>query len=122
MSVGSIAAKGRRTGKSPWVERLGRAGLVAKGVLYGVVGILALKVAFGADEENADREGALRTIAAQPFGRGLLSSSLSALPATPCGASRRAFSTGTTRARASRGSRSAVARSHGPRGTAPSAR
>ncbi len=34
MSSGSIAARGRRAGKSPWVERLGRAGLVAKGVLY----------------------------------------------------------------------------------------
>ena len=45
MSVDSLTAKGHRTGKSPWVERLGRAGLVAKGVLYGVVGILALKVA-----------------------------------------------------------------------------
>ena len=60
MSVDSLTAKGHRTGKSPWVERLGRAGLVAKGVLYGVVGILALKIAFGADEENADQEGALR--------------------------------------------------------------
>ena len=44
MSTGSIAAKGRRAGKSPWVERLGRAGLVAKGVLYVVVGILAVAV------------------------------------------------------------------------------
>ncbi|MBA2460173.1 MAG: DUF1206 domain-containing protein [Actinobacteria bacterium] len=72
MSSGTIAAKGRRAGKSPWVERLGRAGLVAQGVLYGVVGILAIKVALGAREENPDREGALRAIATQPFGKGLL--------------------------------------------------
>jgi hypothetical protein len=72
VSVESLTAKGHRAGRSAWVERLGRAGLVAKGVLYGVVGILALKVAFGADEEDADREGALRAIASQPFGRGLL--------------------------------------------------
>ncbi|HWG55691.1 MAG TPA: DUF1206 domain-containing protein [Gaiellaceae bacterium] len=71
MSLPSIAARGRRANRSPWVERLGRAGLVAKGVLYLVVAILAAKVAFGADE-RADREGALRAIAAQPFGRGLL--------------------------------------------------
>src|SRR5687767_11564972 len=72
MSVESIASKGRRAGRSPWVERLGRAGLVAKGVLYVVLGILAGKVALGARDEKADREGVLREIAAQPFGRGLL--------------------------------------------------
>jgi len=72
MSSGTIAAKGRRAGRSRWVERLGRAGLVAKGVLYAVIGILAINVAVGAREEDAGREGALRAIAAQPFGRVLL--------------------------------------------------
>jgi hypothetical protein len=72
MSVESIASKGRRAGRSPWVERLGRAGLVAKGVFYLVLAILAVKVALGARDEQADKEGVLREIAAQPFGRGLL--------------------------------------------------
>jgi uncharacterized protein DUF1206 len=72
MSSGAIAAKGRRAGRSPWVERLGRLGLVAKAVLYAVIGILAVKVALGAREEDADKSGALRTIAEQPFGKGLL--------------------------------------------------
>lgn len=72
MSTGTIAAKGRRAGQSPWVERLGRVGLAAKGVLYAVVGILAVKVALGGREESPDKSGALNTIAHQPFGRGLL--------------------------------------------------
>jgi Domain of Unknown Function (DUF1206) len=72
MSTGTMAAKGRRAGQSPWVERLGRVGLVAKGVLYAVVAILAVKVALGGREESPDRSGALNTIAHQPFGRGLL--------------------------------------------------
>ena len=72
MSTGEIAAKGRRAGQSPWVERLGRAGLVAKGVIYAVIGILAIKVALGGREESPDRQGALRTIGEQPFGKGLL--------------------------------------------------
>ena len=72
VSTGSIAAKGRRAGKSPWVERLGRAGLVAKAVLYAVVGLLAIQVARGGREESPDRHGALRAIAEQPFGKGLL--------------------------------------------------
>ena len=72
MSIGSVAAKGRRAGNSPWVERLGRLGLVAKGVLYAVIGVLAAKVALGGREESPDKGGALRTIAEQPLGRGLL--------------------------------------------------
>jgi len=72
MTTGEIAAKGRRAGKSPWVERLGRAGLVAKGVIYAVVGVLAIQVALGGREESPDRQGALRTIGEQPFGKGLL--------------------------------------------------
>ena len=67
-----MAAKGRRAGQSPWVERLGRAGLVAKGVLYAVIGVLAIKVAAGGREESPDRSGALRAIADQQFGKGLL--------------------------------------------------
>ena len=72
MSSSTIATKGRRAGRSPWVERLGRLGLVAKGTLYAVVGILAFKVALGGREESPDREGALQAIAQQPLGKGLL--------------------------------------------------
>jgi fumarate reductase subunit D len=72
VSVGSIAAKGRRAGQSQWVERLGRAGLVAQGVLYAVIGILALKIALGVRDEAPDKSGALREIAQQPFGKFLL--------------------------------------------------
>jgi hypothetical protein len=72
MSTGAIAAKGRRAGRSPWVERLGRAGLVAKAVLYAVVGVLAVQIALGGRSESPDRRGALRAIAEQPFGEVLL--------------------------------------------------
>jgi hypothetical protein len=72
VSSGSLAVKGRRAGQSPWVERLGRAGLVAKGVLYAVVAVLAVKVALGGREESPDRHGALHAISEQPFGKGLL--------------------------------------------------
>ena len=72
MSSGTLAVKGRRAGQSPWVERLGRMGLVAKGVLYAVVAILAVNVALGGRDESPDRHGALHAIAEQPFGKGLL--------------------------------------------------
>jgi hypothetical protein len=72
MSSGTLALKSRRAAQSRWVERLARIGLVAKGVLYAVVAILAVKVALGGREETPDRQGALRTIAEQPFGKWLL--------------------------------------------------
>lgn len=72
MAKPKIAAAGRRAGKSDWVEGLGRAGLVAKAILYAVVGILAIKVALGSGGQKADRDGALRAIAEQPFGKVLL--------------------------------------------------
>jgi hypothetical protein len=50
------------------VEVLARAGLAAKGVLYAVLGLLALAVARGQSAQDADQEGALRAVAAQPFG------------------------------------------------------
>jgi hypothetical protein len=72
MSSATLAVKGRRAAQSPWVERLARLGLVAKGVIYAVVAILAVKVALGGREESPDRHGALKAIAEQPFGKWLL--------------------------------------------------
>jgi hypothetical protein len=57
---------------SPWIEWLARLGYFAKGVLYLVIGILALNVAFNTGGQTPDTQDALQTIAAQPFGRVLL--------------------------------------------------
>ena len=54
---------------SIWLERLARAGLVARGLLYVVVGILATQVAAGHDEVRPDKQGALQAVVRQPFGR-----------------------------------------------------
>src|SRR6476469_3854844 len=53
-------------------EVLARAGFVARGIVYGVIGILAIKLAVGAGGKTTDQSGALRTIAQQPFGEVLL--------------------------------------------------
>ncbi|RKE17366.1 DUF1206 domain-containing protein [Streptomyces sp. TLI_171] len=50
----------------------GRAGFVARGVLYVLVGALALQIAFGSGGEQADRQGALHQVAARPFGAAML--------------------------------------------------
>jgi hypothetical protein len=51
---------------------LARAGLVARGVVYGIVGILAMKLAVGSGGKATTQRGALMTIAHEPFGKALL--------------------------------------------------
>lgn len=51
---------------------LARAGLVARGVVYLVIGVLALKLAFGDGGKATNQQGALQTIAHQSFGKTLL--------------------------------------------------
>ena len=54
------------------LERLGRVALVAQGVLYGIVGLLAAQVARGDTGANASQKGAIASVSRQPFGRVLL--------------------------------------------------
>lgn len=57
---------------STWLQRLARAGLVARGLLYVVVAILATQVAAGHNEVRPDKQGALQAVVRQPFGRVLV--------------------------------------------------
>jgi len=60
--------------RSPWVEGLARAGYVVRGLLYAVVGFVALQVALGSASADkvSDKRGAIELIGAQPFGKFLL--------------------------------------------------
>jgi hypothetical protein len=62
-----------KVGKHPWTERLARIGYAAKGVVYIVVGALATMTALGIGGEAKGTQGAMRSIARQPFGRIMLS-------------------------------------------------
>jgi Domain of Unknown Function (DUF1206) len=66
VSSGAQAVR-RATSSSPWPERFARLGLGARGVLYIVLGILAVRVAFGKSEQ-ANQSGALREIASTSGG------------------------------------------------------
>ena len=54
------------------IEWLARVGFLVKGVLYVVVGVLALQVAAKAGGRVTGTRGALTTVLGQPFGRTLL--------------------------------------------------
>lgn len=59
---------GQRAAHSEPLAWLGRFGLLCRGVLYCVVGFLAIEIAFGRGGQEADSQGALRTVAATPVG------------------------------------------------------
>lgn len=55
-----------------WVQALMSAGYVARGVIYMIMGLLALQLALGQRKGEADQAGALAEIGAKPFGKALL--------------------------------------------------
>ncbi|MFF8269572.1 DUF1206 domain-containing protein [Streptomyces sp. NPDC016562] len=72
-SAAQAGSPGRRVSNSRAMEVLSRVGLSARGVIYVLVGLLAVQMGFGGDSgKEADRSGAVRTIGEQPFGRVLL--------------------------------------------------
>jgi hypothetical protein len=58
--------------RSRGFEWFARSGFVARGLIYGIIGILAVKLALGAGGKTTNQQGALKTIAHQPFGKVLL--------------------------------------------------
>jgi hypothetical protein len=54
------------------MERLARVGIAARGVVYVLIGFLALQIAFGNRHKEADQKGAFQTLVQQPGGKLLL--------------------------------------------------
>ena len=62
-----------RVSRQDWRSVLARSGLLAKGILYGTLGVLALKVAAGRGTTGrTNPRGAIELIARQPLGEWLL--------------------------------------------------
>jgi hypothetical protein len=76
MSIQGTAQAGQQQGEkvahSDTFEWLARAGLAARGVIYGIIAALALKLALGDGGKTTDQQGALKTLAQQSFGEILL--------------------------------------------------
>ncbi len=56
----------------PWIRGFARMGYVAKGIVYLIIGILALQAAIGSGGKTTDSKGAFVSIASKPFGEVLL--------------------------------------------------
>lgn len=68
----SPRAAGESFVQSKGFEYLSRAGFVARALVYGIIGILAVKLAVGQGGKLTNQQGALHTVAHQPFGKVLL--------------------------------------------------
>jgi hypothetical protein len=65
-------ARARAETGSGWYAWLARVGLVAKGISFAIVGILAIEVALGTGGKSTSRQGALQALAQETSGKVLL--------------------------------------------------
>jgi hypothetical protein len=68
MTTARASGTARRASDSPAARALARAGLTARGVLYILIGWVAIMVALGQTSQEADQQGALQLLAGQPYG------------------------------------------------------
>jgi hypothetical protein len=66
-----LGTRARRAERNTWLERAGRIGLCARGVVYCVAAAIAVQIALGRGG-RVDRQGALKSVADEPLGRLLL--------------------------------------------------
>ena len=74
VAVGRAQASGRRLAQRErhWLVPLGRSGYAANGLVYALVGFLAVQAALGQGGDTTDPAGALGHITQAPFGQVLL--------------------------------------------------
>jgi Domain of Unknown Function (DUF1206) len=72
MATARASGTARRAADSPAARALARAGLTARGILYILIGWVAILVALGQTSQEADQQGALQLLAGQPYGLVLL--------------------------------------------------
>ena len=68
----TVTSKTRTASNSQTAHVIARAGLTARGVIYILIGWVAILVAVGKSSREADQRGALQLLARQPFGLFLL--------------------------------------------------
>jgi Domain of Unknown Function (DUF1206) len=65
-SITGVKQRARLASDSPAAHLLARAGLTARGVIYILVGWVAILVALGHSSREADQQGALQMLAGKP--------------------------------------------------------
>ena len=66
--ITGVIGEAKRASESPVAQFLARAGLTARGVIYILIGWVAVLVALGQSSQEADQRGALELLAGKPYG------------------------------------------------------
>jgi hypothetical protein len=69
MATARASGTARAASDSRPARALARAGLTARGILYILIGWVAILIALGQTSRQADQQGALQLLAGQPYGR-----------------------------------------------------
>ncbi|MGI5167967.1 DUF1206 domain-containing protein [Spirillospora sp. CA-253888] len=74
VASGSAKRMGRQAAGHPWFHKLTRVGLAARGVIYVLIGLLAVQIGLsgGGGGKAADKSGALQSVADKPGGTVML--------------------------------------------------
>jgi hypothetical protein len=72
MNVNAAERQAEAFTETPLFEGLARAGYAARGVIYALIGVLALRLADGVAAPKPNQQGAMQQIAQQRFGHALL--------------------------------------------------
>ena len=67
-STTRVRSKARRASDSPTAHALARAGLTARGIIYILIGWIAVLVALGRSGREVDQQGAIQLLAGKPYG------------------------------------------------------
>jgi len=67
-TAGRVTSRARRASDSKAARALARAGLAARGIIYILIGWVAILVALGHRSQQADQQGALQLLAGKPYG------------------------------------------------------
>jgi hypothetical protein len=67
-STAQVASTARQVADGPTARLLARAGLAARGIIYILIGWIAILVAIGHSSQEADQQGALQLLASKPYG------------------------------------------------------
>ena len=68
----AVVHQARHAATNPWVQDLERFGFVIRGLIYAIIGVLALQLAVGAGGATATPTSAIALIGRQPLGKYLL--------------------------------------------------
>jgi Domain of Unknown Function (DUF1206) len=72
MTTDQVRASATSFTETSVFEGLARAGYAARGVVYALIGLLAIRLAQGLETKRPSQQGAMQEIADQPFGQTLL--------------------------------------------------